>query len=703
MKFWNQYPLLRLLLPFIFGILLSYYFPYISDIWWLIGIVFIITAFWIFRPKWLQQFRYRFITGLIIPFLFIFLGYGLSMVKSEKQQAHHYLHIDSISHLIVQINSPIIEKNKSFKTTAQIVGVYRNNENQAISANGTLLLYFKKSEGFHLKYGDEILMNTDKMSGIENFGNPNEFDYQEYLKRQNIFHQAYLYETDWVLSSHYEPNILINWTIKVRDMLIGILKSFDFSESEFAVGAAILLGYDEFLDSDLRQLYAGSGAMHILCVSGLHVGIIFLILNTLFKPIDRIKYGMYLKAILIILTIWFYALITGLSPSVFRSATMFTFITFGGLFNRKTSTYNSLMASAFVLLVADPYILFHIGFQLSYSAVLAILLFQPRISSLVKTDKLLFRKTWDLVAVSIAAQIGTFPLAIYYFHQFPNYFFLTNLLVIPASFVILISGFFTLIMQLIGAGATWFGFLGSHILEASLLFLNKSVNLINQLPYAVSHDLFFSLYDTMLIYLIIICLLCLIIMKKAVFLFALLSSFILMMVTNTFVRFQKAQEDTLIIYHIPKASLIEIQKGRNSIMLMDSSLYLLEDRFRYSRNLKLSNRIKSHQEILLDTLLDNSLINNCLKFGGKSIFILDQQLMVPGNKNHIDYVLLKNNSRINLSKLKESINFDTLLFDGSNSFWKIEKWKSSCDTLGITYYDITKRGAFILKSSSRSI
>lgn len=703
MKFWNQYPLLRLLVPFIFGILISYYLADSDSIWYLVGSGFLLTAFWIFRPKFLQQFRFRYITGMIIPFLFIFLGYELSMLQSDKQQSHHYLQIDSISHLVVQINSPLIEKNKSFKTTAKIVGVYRNNGDQAIAANGILLLYFQKSEGFQLNYGDEIILNTEKMSEIKNLGNPQEFDYKEYLKRQNIHHQAYLYDTDWVLSAHYEPNRLINWSIKVRDVLIGILESFEFSNAEFAVASAILLGYDEFLDSDLRQLYAGSGAMHILCVSGLHVGIIFLILNTLFKPISRIKYGEYFKAILIILTIWFYALITGLSPSVFRSATMFTFITFGGLFNRKTSTYNSLMASAFVLLVADPFILFHIGFQLSYSAVLAILLFQPLISALIKTNQLLYRKAWDLIAVSIAAQIGTFPLAIYYFHQFPNYFVLTNLLVIPASFVILVSGFFALLVQLIGLGSTWLGFLGSFVLKGSLLFLNTAVSMINQIPFSVSHSLYFSLFDTILIYLIIIILLFFIFQKKLSYLILFISLFIVMMLNNGYDRFQKAQQETLIIYHIPKASLIEIQQGRNRLLLMDSSLYSLENKFRYSDNLKLSNRIKSQQEVLFDTLLKNSHINNCIQFDRKTIFILDQLKMIPQNKNHFDYVLLKNNSKVNLSKLDSQMDFDTLLFDGSNSFWKIEKWKNACDTLGIKYYDITKRGAFILKSSSNSI
>ncbi|MCK5776729.1 MAG: ComEC/Rec2 family competence protein, partial [Bacteroidales bacterium] len=495
MKALNEYPLYRLLIPMILGIITAsiIYETYVSVV--VLIILFLLFSLWVFRHPALRQYSLRFVNGIFITILFFLFGYQLLWVKTDLHSSQHYSKIDSVSHLLISVNSPFTEKEKTYKTVGKVLAVYQNGSETAIVASGKLLLYFSKQDFPTLEYGDELLI-TNKLQPIMGYGNPNEFDYAAYLKQQNIYHQMYLRPTDWIKTVHNSANEIMRLSYHLRDILLNILIDFNFSKDEFAVASAILLGYDDYLDQDLRQLYSGSGAMHILCVSGLHVGIIFLIFNTLLLFIKKYKYGNIIHAILMIFIIWVYALVTGLSPSVFRSATMFSFITLGGILNRRTSTYNSLAASAFVLLISNPYLLFHIGFQLSYMAVLSILFIQPYLSKLVDSKWLFLRKSRDLIAVSIAAQLGTFPLAIYYFHQFPNYFILTNLLVIPLSFIILIGGFANIFVYLIGSGSSYIGIVLTKGLYGSLWFLNHALAVINKLPLAVSSDLYFSQIDT---------------------------------------------------------------------------------------------------------------------------------------------------------------------------------------------------------------
>ena len=177
--------------------------------------------------------------------------------------------------------------------------------------------------------------------------------------------------------------------------------------------------------------------MHVLAVSGLHVGIIFFILNFLLTPLNRNKRLLKIKLFLLVGALWFYAFLTGLSPSVMRSCTMFSFIVVGENLNKRTNIYNTLAASAFLLMLINPLIIFGAGFQLSYIAVISIVFFQPRLAALVAVKNRILKYVWDLFTVSVAVQIGTAPISIFYFHQFPVYFWLSNFIVIPGAALIL--------------------------------------------------------------------------------------------------------------------------------------------------------------------------------------------------------------------------------------------------------------------------
>ena len=206
---------------------------------------------------------------------------------------------------------------------------------------------------------------------------------------------------------------------------------------QLKVASALLLGYRENLDKELVKSYASAGAMHVLAVSGLHVGILYLLLTRIFsflKKVKKVKNGKFILTILIVSFLWFYAIMTGLSASVMRATTMFSFIVIGNeLLNRKTSIYNTLAVSAIILMIINPFIVYQVGFQLSYVAVVGIVYLQPKLNRLFYSRYKLVRGVWAITCVSLAAQIATFPLSLHYFHQFSTYFFISNLIVIPAS------------------------------------------------------------------------------------------------------------------------------------------------------------------------------------------------------------------------------------------------------------------------------
>lgn len=694
MKFWNDYPLIRILLPLILGILLAYYYPSSILPIWTLFILVGLSSFWAFRPSFLRKYTLRFFGGIMISFLFILIGNQLIEVNTERFNQHHYSKQDSISHLIVSVNSPLTEKKNSYKATGLVIGGYIDNDSIPIKLLGKILLYFEKTHSIQIEYGDEIIIQSQSLEEVKNLGNPNEFDFASYLKRQNIQHHVFLRNTDWLKTNHQSPNFFKKWSLKLRNQLLSILKDLRFNEPEFAVASALLLGYDEYLDPDLRQKYAGSGAMHILCVSGLHVGIIFMIFNVLFAPIRKIKYGAYISSFCILIVIWIYAMVTGMSPSVFRSATMFSFIAVGGILKRKTSTYNSLAASAVVLLISDPYLIFQIGFQLSYAAVLSILILQPPLSKLVKCKNWLSIKIRDLVAVSIAAQLGTFPLAIYYFHQFPNYFILTNLIVIPLSFLILISGFSALFIHSISIIKSILGFLSKQILYWFLFGLNFSINFINQLPFSVSTNLYFTFWDTAIIYLLIIFLSFSFINKKAKLLIYFFILAIALMLGNSFVRYQTLNSQQLIIYHIPKSSALEISSSRKSIIYMDTALVRTKNYERYTNENWLMRRIEKADIFPFDSIKSKHIL-----FNGSELFILDNDLLIPKDTYHFDYLYLRNNPKIKLFDLQKRITFDTVIMDGSNKYWNLNNWMIECDSLHIPYHHTKEKGAFIIENS----
>lgn len=503
---------------------------------------------------------------------------------------------------------------------------------------GKVLIYAardKQSE--QLKYGEELVIRTS-IQQVESLGNPNEFNYARYLRFHHIHYRAYVKEGDWKILSQGEPGIR-GWFYHLRERMIGKLKQGGLSGNELSVASALILGYRSELDKDLMMAYAGSGATHVLAVSGLHVGIVYVILNWLLKFMDRRVSTRIVKTVLLIVLLASYAALTGLSASVFRAAVMFTFVAIGKAINRDTNIFNTLAASAFCLILYEPFIIMQVGFQLSYLAVIGIVLIQPRLFKLTSFNNRLGDWAWSITCVSIAAQITTFPLGLLYFHQFPNLFLLSNLLVIPAAAAILYLGFSLFVLSFWDSAVSLFGWL----LHWLIYGLNWVVVQIEQIPYSVLSGIDISTLESLMIYTIIIAILIFILQKQRFGLYAALGLSVILAIMQIHETWQQQHQQFITLYNVKGETAIAFVSGTQVTFLARKELWENERKMLFHVRHHWWNKGVSEENFVE---LNDSIFNRKLEWGGIPFVVLSriqEAEFVDNSKpnvNGLDFIVL---------------------------------------------------------------
>lgn len=430
--------------------------------------------------------------GILSSILFFTVGTGFGFTALEKD----VIPPDEKSFLALIESTPVEKKNTyAFELKLQKVeldsGVYQTLDARIIAYIPKQNLEGRIFPGNSIQFSSSISTSARALY-------PNQFDYTEYLRNIGISGTTYIPNTAYhfVETDEFSLKAKLNAT---RARLLQTLREDSIPIKEYGVISALLVGDRSYLDPQLRNEFADAGAVHILAVSGLHVGIIYLLFLSILNFLLQDRYAL-VKFLLILLILWSYAALTGFSPSVLRAATMFSFIALGKFHKRYGNIYNMIAASALFLLALNPLLITQIGFQLSYIAVIGIVYFHPKFYALIAVENKYIAKLWSLICVSVAAQLATFPLSIYYFHQFPTLFLVTNILVIPLASIILHAGiawvFFLWVphvselLQWITVEATW--------------LLNTFVELINTMPFSKVDSLYLSSLSVLLMYLIIV-------------------------------------------------------------------------------------------------------------------------------------------------------------------------------------------------------
>lgn len=668
---WHKYPFVRLLLALSAGIVIADRWSECLDspivgYFSLVGLLLLL----VFLHRMVKDYRHRWILGVIVILVFVLLGYLLRCLQEPKE-----VEIAQGQYL-ARVYEPPVEREKTVKALVELRG-------------GKLVVYLQKTDAaLRLSYGDIIAFEA-LVEAVPPPKNPNEFDYQRYLMRQGVTGRVYLKEEDWQATGVRVGNPLFSFACRFRDRLLAAMKRSGITEDEFGVGAAILLGYDESLSPELRQKYVAAGSMHILCVSGMHVGIIYLLASYVLGFIGKGKKMVRIRKLLLLALIWFYALLTGLSPSIIRSALMISMMILGELIHRKGNLVNSIAASAFVLLVINPCYLFSMGFQLSYAAVVGIVLLQRPIYLLVYIQNKYLDKVWEITAVSLAAQVATMPFTVFYFNQFTPYFWLSNLLMTPLSFLVIMTGMLLLLVSWIPKLSLIVG----KLVWACLSVMNGSVSCIDRLPGSLIKGLYMNRLEFVLSLLMLLLLILLVALKRKRMMMELLVVACVFSASLAARAYHSVKQNRLLVYSIKNHTAINLIRGRTHVLLCDDGLIGEGGSIDYSiKGAWAGQQLCMNPPCYL--LSEDMDVGWAVKKGHwlsfqEVLFAFYDPRMAVDSAIHpipVDFLMVVGKQKPSLKRVLHSYRPAMLLVDGSVPSYLAEEWKSQADALSIPCY-----------------
>lgn len=641
---WAQLPLLRLCIPFITGILAAFFSdgkvdPGYSAILFFVAFLMMVLSVFI-RTGSSMMLRFIGILPLITSFT---CGFLLMLVKKTPDEFKTHLNPGTYP---AQVTSEPQVKGKWLRFSAKI-----QSSSSGKTTSGQVMIYGDPEVQVH--DGDLVLLKIPELPTAKVL-NPGEFDYAGYLRKQNVLSTLFINDKSGILlvrSADGMTAAIGSW----RRMLIGKIRDAPLKQETRALLMSLVLGAAEDLDAEIKSSFSASGTMHVLSVSGMHIALLYLLF---IKAFSLFNVNKRLSFYLIILLVWFYAGLTGFSPSVLRAAVICTFMVVGEASSRIGSSMNLLAGSAILLLSIDPFLVFNPGFQLSYSAVAGIICFQKKLNDLFTVEGRIAKEVLNAVTVTLAAQIGTLGISLFYFGQFPVYFLFANLIIVPISSILLYVGIaYLLIMLFIEIPQ----FLNQGV---DLLFdlFTATVTYFGQLPGAIasfSIDLFLAL----IVYIILIVVYC---YGNRRWQAALIITCLLFLVSvrGMFGMFQKAEHS--IVFYNSRSPLIVARQGKEVTRIPVDTLTHFEK-----------------PSILLSGYL--------LVVSGKKIFIPDSAKKMV----HADVLFVTNKCRLTNSELLKSP--VKIIVIASNAGWKRSRdLIKRCHELRVPVWPVREKGAFIL-------
>jgi len=685
---WLPYPMIRIAIFFMGGVLLGIYCPTLLSFKLVAALLtFSLIGYFVLK-FYSKENRFPVTLGFLGLSSVFLLGLVRVFLFTDTRDENHISRIkgEIVAYEAI-IRSVPEEKAKSWKIEIEVIAVKTDTTLQP--ALGKLLLYISK-ENFippNLHYGDKILVRG-RPQEVKPPANPGEFDFKRFLSFKNISHQQFVQPEDVKFIASAQRKGFIYYSHQARAWSMKKLKEYVHGDDERAIAIALVLGVTDGIDNDLQNAYAASGAMHVLAVSGMHVGIIYAIILFFFKPLNKYRWSKWVVAFTSLILLWTFAFVTGLSPSVLRAVTMFTFIAFARPFGRQTNIYNTLAASIFVLLIINPYLIMSVGFQLSYLAVLGIVYLQRPIYNLWEIENSFGDWVWKITCVSIAAQAATFALALLYFHQFPTYFLISNLFVIPLSTLVLVLGIFLLLVSFLSPVAS----LTAIILEWLIKALNWIVFKTEAIPFSLINNIHITTLQCWLLGGVLMTLVFLFEFKSAKWLYV---SFALVVVF-TFVQwshfFESVNQKLMIVYSIKNHRAIEfIDRGR-SYFVSDSSLLSDPERIRFHiEPSRLIHGVSSTEsKISFGTRINGV---NYYQWNNRTIaWMVDKDCKLPTHASINFLIVSKNSLR---KKLYEKINMNCIILDGSNSKRFVTYLAEQMESRRTPIHSVLQEGAYI--------
>lgn len=675
MRFIN-YAIVRFSGFFALGILSAHLFPISFLIFPILATSLIVTALlWLLSTKEIIQTIYF---GIAVYISFFLLGFFNYQCRLPKFQKDHYTHFSTRENSDI-IRLKIIENIKpdpyNDKYFAKVLSV---NENRT---QGKVLVNIRKDSISTIFQSDDILLVYSKFSRIPRSLNPHQFEYSEYLKIEGVSKQLFLSSNE-ILTTASGRISMYGRAQNFRSSLVKKLRKTNITHDELAIIQALVLGERKDISKELYQQYADAGAVHILAVSGLHVGILYVLLTFIFKPLVRIKNGKIIRSLLIVLFLWGFAFLAGLSPSVMRAVSMFTFFAIALIFKRRTSTINTLFLSFLTLLIINPLSLFKIGFQLSYCAVFFILWLHPIFKPFLYSKFYVFREFKSIVAVTFSAQIGVLPLSLFYFHQFPGLFILTNVVVLPTLTIFMSLGILVVILAYFEIAPIWL----NEIFNFMIGKLNGFIGWVAGQDQFLLKDVHFSLLKVVATFLLILSLG--LFFRKPIRLRTISSGIIFSLLIGVFIWEEKQNSfSEVIVFHRNREHIIGYKQNKTF------TLYLSDTTTNY-RQIPFITPYIAAKNIHTVHLKNHQNVWNVRE---KRIIVIDSTGVIPHQLKEADILILKHSPRINLDRILEKIKVNTIIADGSNYPSYVSRWHKSAEKKKLPFHYTAKEGAIIIE------
>lgn len=599
------------------------------------------------------------------------LGILISTLSLPKNQPYHFSHFtaDTKETFTLKIERVLKPDPYALRYHAKVTSV---NEKPTI---GTILLSIAHDSTKNtIKVDDELILQA-KITDIPPPLNPHQFNYKEYLEKLGIHHQIRTVSNRYVLRKD-DSRTFTGKALQLRENIIEKLKTHDFGIEQRAVIQALVLGQRDDITETTYNNYKNAGAVHILAVSGLHVGILLLLLQFLLAPLQQLPKGKTIKLIAIVTLLWGYAFLTGLSPSIIRAVTMFSFLAYALYLNRPTNTFNIVALSMFFILLMKPLILFQVGFQMSYAAVFAIVIIHPKLQRFWYPKFWIVQKSWQLLSVSVAAQLGVLPLSLFYFHQFPALFFVSNLVVVPflgiifgMGIMILALAYFEILPQVL----VW-------VYNRLIGAMNLVIAWIAEQESFIFRDISFDGFQLVMGYLFVFALVASLSkgnFKNVALLLSSISAFGGYLIYD--VLSCKDQENILLLHQTKNTALFH-QNGKTlHVLATDSS--------------KITNMVNNYRVGKRIEKITFESFKRSYGLGRRQLLIVDSLGIYPSCQSP-DFVLLMQSPKINLERLLDSLRPKMILADGSNYKSYVERWQRTCRKQKLPFHYTGEKGAY---------
>lgn len=607
------------------------------------------------------------------------MGILVTNLHNEKNNPKHYTNLvsketDSLKNITFKIRELLKSSQYHDKYIADILKVDDK------ETTGKTLVNIQKEGAKKPLDVDAVFISRSEFEEISKPLNPHQFNYKSYLEKKYIYHQLVTTEAS-LFKVTSSAQTIFGITNSIRNHINKKLKNYNFKPDELAIINALLLGQRQDVSEQVYTSYTNAGAIHILAISGLHIGIILLILEFIFKPVTRLKHGKIINAMLLISILWSFAIIAGLSASVTRAVTMFSVVAIAKNLNRPTNIYNTLAISALIILLFKPMFLFDVGFQLSYLAVFSIVSIDPLLYKLWKPKYKLADIYWHTFTVTIAAQLGIIPLSLYYFHQFPTLFFVSNLVIIPLLGVILGLGIGIMLLAVLNILPQ---FLAS-IYGAIISSMTEFVGWISKQEAFIFKDIPFSLSYVFVFYLLLIAVVHFYIKRNYASLKWTLISIILVQCAFIYTS-KRSETNQFIVFHKSRYSLLA-NTLNNRLMVSSDLDSIAKLKNNIITDYAIGNHIKNLDE---DPLQSVYILKN------KKLLVVDSLGIYNIKSFQPDYVLLRQSPKINLNRLIDSLLPKHIIADGSNYKSYLKFWENTCNKRNIPFHQTAKNGAFVI-------